>query len=109
MAQVKDGRNKLDSKFAAQADLIADLKKRLQTSQADKAALEDEFNKNRAKTAQLQLQIEELKSKTLAGPKKPADFDTLPKPSSDVQYPEAEAKSPNPADIIDWVIKKKSQ
>jgi len=26
-----------------------------------------------------------------------------------VQYPKEETKSPNPADIIDWVIKKKSQ
>jgi hypothetical protein len=53
--------------------------------------------------------VEELKAKTFAGPKKSAAFDTLPKPASDVQYPEEETKSPDPADIIDWVIKKKSQ
>jgi|GEM_PF-1225070 len=109
LAQVNDGKNKLDSEFAAQAALIADLQKRLQASQADQAALEEEYNKNRAKTAQLQVQVEELKAKTFAGPKKSAAFDTLPKPTSDVQYPKEETKSPNPADIIDWVIKKKSQ
>ena len=109
LAQVKDGKDKLDSEFAAQAALIADLQKRLQASQTDQAALEEEYNRNRAKTTQLQAQVEELKAKTSAGPMKPAAFDTLPKPASDMQLPERETKSPNPADIIDWVIKKKSQ
>ncbi len=109
LAQVKDGKNKLDGEFAAQAALIADLQKRLQASQADQAALEDEYNKNRAKTAQLQVQVAELKAQTSAGPMKPAAFDTQPKPPSDMQLPEEATKSPNPADIIDWVLKKKSQ
>jgi type II secretory pathway predicted ATPase ExeA/predicted nuclease with TOPRIM domain len=109
LAQVKDGKDKLDGEFAAQAALIADLQKRLQASQTDQAALEVEYNKNRKRTAQLQAQVEELKAKTSASSNKPAAFDALPKPASDMQLPEEETKSRNPADIIDWVIKKKSQ
>jgi len=40
---------------------------------------------------------------------KPAASDLLKKPTSEMELPEEETESPNPADIIDWVLKKKSE
>ena len=109
LAQLKNGKSKLDSELAVQAGLIADLQKRIEASRADEAALEDKYNKSREETAQLQTQVEELKAKISAGQNKTAGFEALSKPETGMQPAEEASKSQNPADVIDWVLKKKSQ
>ena len=109
LVQVMDSKNKLGTELAARAAQIADLQQRLQTSRSDQAALEDQYNKNMARTAQLQAQVEELKAQTSVGSKKPGAFDAQQSPAADMQLPQDQTRSPNPADIIDWVLKKKSQ
>jgi chromosome segregation ATPase len=109
LEQAKNSKDKLNSELSTQADLVADLQKRLETFRADQAALEDEYNKSMKRTAQLQAQVQQLKAKTSLSPVKPADFDLLEKPTSEIELPQEETESPNPADIIDWVLKKKSE
>ena len=109
LAQVKNGKSKLDNELAAQAGLIADLQKRLQASQADQAALKDEYNKSREQTAQLQAQVEALTAKISASQKKTTGFEALSKSEPGIQPAEEASKSQNPGDVIDWVLKKKSQ
>jgi len=109
LEQAKNSKDKLNSELSTQAALVADLQKRLETFRADQAALEDEYNKSMKRTAQLQAQVQQLKAKTSLSPVKPADFDLLEKPTSEIELPQEETESPNPADIIDWVLKKKSE
>jgi chromosome segregation ATPase len=109
LEQAKNSKDKLTSELSTQAALVADLQKRLETFRADQAALEDEYNKSMKRTAQLQAQVQQLKAKTSLSPVKPADFDLLEKPTSEMELPQEETESPNPADIIDWVLKKKSE
>ena len=109
LEQAKNSKDKLNSELSAQAVLVADLQKRLEAFRADQAALEDEYNKSMKRTAQLQAQVQELKAKTSVSPVKPAAFDLQEKPTSEMGLAEEETDSPNPADIIDWVLKKKSE
>ena len=109
LEQAKNSKDKLNSILSTQAALVADLQKRLETFRADQAALEDEYNKSMKRTAQLQAQVQQLKAKTSLSPVKPAAFDLLEKPTSEMELPQEETESPNPADIIDWVLKKKSE
>jgi len=109
LEQAINSKDKLNSELSTQAALVADLQKRLETFRADQAALEDEYNKSMKRTAQLQAQVQQLKAKTSLSPVKPVAFDLLEKPTSEMELPQEETESPNPADIIDWVLKKKSE
>ncbi len=109
LEQAKNSKDKLTSELSTQAALVADLQKRLQAFEADQAAQEALLQKSRQETALLQAQMLELKAKISVSPVKPADFDLLKKPTSEMELSEEETESPNPADIIDWVLKKKSE
>ncbi len=109
LEQAKNSKDKLTSELSTQAALVADLQKRLQAIRADQAAREAQLQKSRQETALLQAQVLELKRKTSVSPVKPAAFDFLEKPTSEMELSEEETESPNPADIIDWVLKKKSE
>ena len=109
LAQAKNSKDKLNGELSAQAAQVADLQNKLETARADQAALTDKYNKSMKRTAQLQAQVQELKAKTSVGSEKPVALDLQKKPPPERKLPAEETESPNPADIIDWVLKKKSE
>ena len=109
LAQEKDSKEKLGSELSMQAARVEDLQNKLESARADLSALKDEIDTSVKKNAQLQAQVQKLKAKTPESPDKPAAMDSQKKFPSETKLPETRTEAPNPTDIIDWVLKKKSE
>ena len=109
LAQEKNNQYKLNSELSEQAALIIDLQNKLESATTNQAALEDEINRSMKKTAQLLSQVQELKSKTTVPPPKQNTADMPAQPPPQPELTEEEAESPDPSDIIDWVLQKKTE
>ena len=99
----------LKREMASQAALIAELRDKLETARADQASGKQQLQKNREETALLQRQLNDLKKKQALQASSSPDYQTQTRSRSKAGLRKVEAEAPSPADIIDWVIKKKSE
>jgi len=104
LALAKSGKKQLDGELSSQGALVAGLQNKLQASRGEQDSLEAQLQKSREETRLLETQLMDLKAKTLIKLAKPADIESQKKSRSD-----NEAESPDPANIIDYVLKKKSK
>jgi type II secretory pathway predicted ATPase ExeA/predicted nucleic acid-binding Zn-ribbon protein len=106
----KGSKGKLSAEATSKEAVIQELRKSLETSKSQQLALEEEVKKTKNDNAQLQAQLVDLKTQKAAAPASSDLSKTQAPPKSTVDRPErAGAAAPAPTDIIDWVIKKKTQ
>jgi chromosome segregation ATPase len=109
LVQEQNTKDKLISELSTQTALVDDLQKELETVRADQAAGVVQLQQNRQKMARLQEQLNELNAqKSPSATNPPGDPLQESSPAS-LDNREAEPEAPDAADIIDWVIKKKSE
>ena len=106
----KGSRGKLSAEASAKEAELQELRKTLEASKSQQLALAEEVKKVKNDNAQLQGQLGDLKSQKAAAP---ASSDAprtpaAPKPTAD-RAERVGAAQPAPTDIIDFVIKKKTQ
>jgi type II secretory pathway predicted ATPase ExeA len=99
LAQEKSLRDKLDSELLSKEAAIADLLKNLEVLASTQAKMEAESENAQKENLQLRTQIQELRNRINVAP-------AVPTPSSTPG--DKQAGAPDPADIIDFVIKRKS-
>jgi hypothetical protein len=83
----------------------------LETARADQASAKQQLQKSRQETALLQRQLNDLEKKEALRASSPPNDQTRTSSSSrsTAGSRKVEAEAPSPTDIIDWVIKKKSE
>ncbi len=99
----------LKREIASQAALIAELQDNLETARSDQASAKQQLQKSRQETALLQRQLNDLEKKQALRASSPPKSQTQPSSRSTAGSRKVEAEAPSPVDIIDWVIKKKSE
>ena len=99
----------LKREIASQAALIAELQDNLETARSDQASAKQQLQKSRQETALLQRQLNDLEKKQAIRASSPPKSQTQPSSRSTAGSRKVEAEAPSPVDIIDWVIKKKSE
>jgi len=99
----------LKMQISAKTAQVEDLQQKLNNYQADQAKLESEVARSKSGIGQLEDQLSDLKTKQASAPIAPVVFKMQEKLPAENDAPKKEAESPNPAAIIDWVLKKKSE
>ena len=106
----KGSKGKLSAEATSKDLELQELRKTLETSKSQQLALTEEVKKVKSDNAQLQGQLADLKSLKAAAPTSSDVSRTpaAPKPAVD-RSEKGGAAQPAPTDIIDFVIKKKTQ
>jgi type II secretory pathway predicted ATPase ExeA/predicted nucleic acid-binding Zn-ribbon protein len=107
--QEKNRNNILMTDLSAKAALVLELQKKLEASRSSHDKLEDEVAKSKNEIVQLEDQLSDLKTKQASATASREVLKMHRMPSLKGGELDEKAESPNPADIIDWVIKKKSK
>jgi type II secretory pathway predicted ATPase ExeA/chromosome segregation ATPase len=107
LAQEKKSKDVIQAELSSKVALAAELQEKLAASETNVIKFEDEFRKSQTKIAELQGQLANLEAQKTPPEPTPLIVETPEKltPIRDI----SEIESPSPADIIDWVIKKKSE
>lgn len=102
-------KDKMDAELISRQSAIADLEKRNETSRSTQLKLETDIQKSVSENAQLQSQLQELKTKKTVLPSTPPpDRISVSGSPSPVTSDEV-GTAPDPAGVIDFILKKKSQ
>jgi type II secretory pathway predicted ATPase ExeA len=104
--QKKDSDTRLKAELSSKTTRVTDLQQQLKAFQANYNQLENEVAKSKNEIVQLQGQLSDLKAKQTTAATSPVVLKMHKKPPV---KDDSETKSPHPAAIIDWVIKKKSE
>ena len=105
----KKAKDRLETELSSKTARLIDLQQQLEASRSNHNELEDEVARSKYQVEQLQGQLSDLKIKQASAvppPPTPKMREALP---SEGEKSERQAESPNPAAIIDWVLKKKSE
>jgi type II secretory pathway predicted ATPase ExeA len=109
LAKEKGAKDQMGGELSSRQAAIADLQKRLETARSAQLKLETDIQNIQRENARLQSQVQELRapkpaaSPAPAPPRAPATSQPAPVSS------DAAGTGPDPAGVIDFVIKKKSQ
>lgn len=109
LAKEKDAKDQMNVELSSRQFAIAELQKKLEAARSVQLQLETDVQNIRNENARLQFQIQELKAQ------KPASLSAsaparAPTPGPPLPVPSDPASAlPDPAGIIDFVMKKKSQ
>lgn len=109
LSQEKNSKEKLNTELSSREVMVAEMRKTLETLKASQVKLEAEIKDAQNDNTRLQSQVQELQAQRPAAP--PAPPPPRVPAATATQAPslgKGEAP-PDPADIIDFVIKKKSQ
>jgi type II secretory pathway predicted ATPase ExeA/predicted nucleic acid-binding Zn-ribbon protein len=109
LAKEKGAKDQMSVELSAPPATVADLQKRLETASSAQLKLENDIQNTQRENARLQSQLQELKSQKQAPPpaSAPARAPAADRPQT---APSDRAGSaPDPAGVIDYVIKKKGQ
>ncbi|GAB6191982.1 ExeA family protein [Desulfocastanea catecholica] len=103
-------KDKMGAELISRQSAIADLEKRNETSRSTQLKLESDIQKTASENAQLQSQLQELKAKKTVLPSPPPpDRASLSGTPSPVSSDEVGTTADDPAGVIDFILKKKSQ
>jgi type II secretory pathway predicted ATPase ExeA/predicted nucleic acid-binding Zn-ribbon protein len=106
----KGSKGKLSAEASSKEAELQELRKTLEASKGQQVALTEEVKKVKGDNAQLQGQLADLRSQKTAAPASSDLSKTQAPPKPAVDRPEkGGAAAPDPANVIDWVIKKKTQ
>lgn len=109
LAKEKATRDQMSVELSSRQAAVADLQKRLETARSAQLKLESEIQKTQQENTRLQSQLQEAKTLKSAPPPVPAPA-RAPAASKPQTVPsERTGEVPDPAGVIDFVIKKKSQ
>ncbi len=107
--QEKKSRELLRSEISKKADLVSAFQQKLQTSQANQQALEETLNQSKKEIAELQNQIGEIQAQPSPTKSAPIIVDMKETSTLKSEAYGKQVESPNPAAVIDWVLKKKAK
>jgi chromosome segregation ATPase len=108
LSRTKKQEDYLRSEISSQAALIVELRDKLKTARADQVSGEQRLKKNQQETAALQRKLNDLETKQTLNASSPPKYQTRTSSPSAAGSRNVEVGDPNPTDIIDFVIKKKS-
>jgi type II secretory pathway predicted ATPase ExeA len=109
LAKEKDAKDQMNVELSSRQSAIAELQKKLDAARSVQLQLETDVQNIRNENARLQFQIQELKAQKPASLSAPAPA-RAPTPGPTLPVPSDPASAlPDPAGIIDFVMKKKSQ
>jgi hypothetical protein len=109
LAQEKSSKDKLNADVSSKDAAIAEFQKKLESSASNQASLKAEVDTFKKENTRLQAQLQEVKAQKAALPPAPAPART-PAISQPPPVPSDTAgAAPDPAGVIDFVIKRKSQ
>ena len=109
LAKEKDAKDQMNVELSSRQSAIAELQKKLDAARSVQLQLETDVQNIRNENARLQFQIQELKAQKSASLSAPAPA-RAPTPGPPLPVPSDPASAlPDPAGIIDFVMKKKSQ
>lgn len=109
LAKEKDAKDQMNVELSSRQSAIAELQKKLDAARSVQLQLETDVQNIRNENARLQFQIQELKAQKPASLSAPAPA-RAPTPGPPLPVPSDPASAlPDPAGIIDFVMKKKSQ
>jgi chromosome segregation ATPase len=109
LKQEKKSKELLQAELSAKNVSVAKLKEMLKVAESNVIRFKDEIQKRKKEIEKLQDQITRLKIQKTASQSPPAVVRTQEKLPTRKEAFETETEPPSPADIIDWVIKKKSE
>ena len=107
--QEKKSRELLSSDLSSKEDLIAELQEKLGSSQSDALEFEAKIEDSKIKINDLLEQLKDLKPQQAPTEPAPVIVDVKKKSTSPSEVSAEQGESPSPADIIDWVLKKKAK
>ena len=107
--QEKKNRGLLRSEISTKADLVSAFQQKLQNSQANQQALEETLNKSKKEIAELQNQLGEIHAQPAPTKSAPVIVDLKETSTLKSEAYGKQVESPNPAAVIDWVLKKKAK
>jgi chromosome segregation ATPase len=107
--QEKNSNNRLMTDLSTKAALVLELQKKLEASRFSHDKLKDEVAKSKAEIALLQGQLSVLKTQQALDTSSSVFIKTRENLLSEGKEFERKAEPHNPAAIIDWVLKKKSE
>jgi type II secretory pathway predicted ATPase ExeA len=109
LALEKQSKVRLGAELSSREAVVVEMGKALESLKADQVKLETEISGARNDNARLQSQVQDLKVQRPSAPPEPPPARIQPATPPDAP-PAAQAEaSPDPADIIDFVIKMKSR
>jgi len=109
LANEKAEKDQLGTELSTRQAVIADLQKRLEAAGSAQLKLESDIQNAQRENARLQSQIEEVKAQKPASPPTPAPARAPATSRPPPVPPETAGAAPDPAGVIDYVIKRKSQ
>jgi type II secretory pathway predicted ATPase ExeA len=107
--QEKDSNNQLRTDLSVKIDRMLELQKQLKASQYRQNEMQEEIEKRKNEISQLQDQLSNLKTKQADTTTSPIVLDVRKTPSLEGKEIEKKDESFNPAAVIDWVLKKRSE
>jgi len=107
--QEKNSNNQIRTDLSSKTARVIDLQQQLEASRSNHNKLEDEVEKSKEEIVHLQEQQSDLKTKQASTSSSRVLRKVRKKLPSESDIPKKESEFPNPAAIIDWVIKKKSE
>ena len=99
----------LQAELSSKVASIAGLQEELETSNSNSLKFESELEKNKQEIKELQSQLMKLEIQKASLEPSTMIVETQQKQPTESSAVETETESPNPTDIIDWIIKKKSK
>jgi len=105
----KTSNETLNSELKLKADLVVDLREKLETALSSQAELENNIKKSQKDIAALQSQLNERKAQQAPTESSPDIVDLKKEPPSKSEAAPEIDEAPSPSDIIDWVFEKKAK
>jgi type II secretory pathway predicted ATPase ExeA len=109
LAKEKAEKDQLGTELSTRQAAIADLQKRLDAAGSDQLKLESDIQNAQRENARLQSQLQEMKTQKPSPPPAPAPARAPATSRPPPVPPDTAGAAPDPAGVIDYVIKRKSQ
>ena len=101
-----DHEARLIEEFRPTADLVADLREKLETTLSDRAELENDIEKSKKGIAVLQSQLRERKAQQAPTESSPAIVDVKKESPSKSEAFADQDETLSPIDVMDWLFKR---
>jgi general secretion pathway protein A len=108
LEQEKKNNELLQAELSSKVASITELQEKLETSNSNSLKFENEVEKSKQEIKELQSQLMKFEVQKASPESSEVIVEAPEKLPTESIAIESETKSPNPTDIIDWIIKKKS-